>query len=238
MNLLYFPFSGASKYSYHSFKPYLQGDFTSLPLELPGRGGRIKEGLIYSMHEAVEDLYYQVLRYIHQPFVFYGHSLGCHLAYLVARKLMENQKPLPLYLFLSGSTAPSVDRATESLRYQLPQEEFYKELKSYGGTQDEILLNAELMAFMEPILRADFQILETYQYPKDRAPLPVPFYAFKGQEEDITEEEAMAWQKETSTRFSYRAFSGKHFFIYEHEKEIVSIIKAALEKVMVEQPLL
>jgi surfactin synthase thioesterase subunit len=226
MNLFCFPFAGANKYSYNQFIPHLAKGITINTLELPGRGRRIKEPAFTDIHEMAEDLYQLIQKNLFRPYAFYGHSMGTILAYLVIKKIIRDNLPLPVYLFVSGRGGPAAPDK-ERKRYQLPREEFIAELRDMGGSPDEVLNDDGLMDFFEPILRADFTAIERYSY-EETSPFPVPILAMAGLEEKITMDELAAWQKETSRKAEFKKFTGKHFFIYEHAPELVHLINTRI----------
>jgi medium-chain acyl-[acyl-carrier-protein] hydrolase len=48
--------------------------------------------------------------------------------------------------------------------YHLPEAEFIERLRQLQGTPEEILHCTELLHLLLPLLRADFEVCETYQY--------------------------------------------------------------------------
>jgi len=55
----------------------------------------------------------------------------------------------------------------------LPEPEFIEELKKMGGTPQAVLEHPELMSVLNPILRADLEVCQTYEY-EPRPPLDCP----------------------------------------------------------------
>jgi surfactin synthase thioesterase subunit len=218
-NLFIFPFAGGSKYSY-------QGHFTSphaslqiQPIEFPGRGGRIKEALLSNINLIVDDVFEKIRDKLDIPYAFYGHSMGALAAYLLAKKIVDANLPQPHYLFVSGRGGPSAPSRKQP-KYLLPTGEFKKELKNLGGIPDDILTDDMMMDFFEPILRADFQAVECFQY-QHTTSFDIPILIMIGENEDITIEEAHAWQKETTAPIEIIAFKGGHFFIFDSAEEIM-----------------
>ena len=83
------------------------------------------------------------------------------------------------------------------------------------------------MDYFEPILRADFQAVETWEY-RPETPLPVPLIVLHGRHDGVSTAEAAAWAAETSSRFELHEFDGDHFFIQQHWPKIASIIATTL----------
>jgi surfactin synthase thioesterase subunit len=225
MKLFCIPFAGGSSYSYKGLSDELHSSVEAVMLELPGRGRRFPEPLLTDAHAIADDLYKQVTAQLHEPYAFYGHSLGSLLAFLLTRRIMNDGHRKPLYLFLSGCEAPSV--LPREIRHLLPKREFKEVVRSFGGCPPDVLNNEELMEIFEPILRADFKAYETYIH-EAGTKLDVPIVAMIGDEEDLAMEEVKKWQAETSSRMSLYLFPGDHFFIYRHWDRIGRLISACL----------
>ncbi|KIO74897.1 hypothetical protein TH53_23730 [Pedobacter lusitanus] len=222
INLFCFPFAGGSKYSYQEYLKYTNNCVKIISVEYPGRGTRIRESLLKDIEDIVEDVYSKIKDELSQPYAFYGHSMGSIIAYLLTKKIIENGDSLPVHLFLTGRGGPSAI-FSDSPKYLLPENEFITELNKMGGSSDEVLNNKELMSFFEPIIRADFQALETYRY-KETLPFDIPVSVMIGQEENIVFGDAQTWQKETTKEIDIKVFPGNHFFINDYPAEIMQII--------------
>jgi surfactin synthase thioesterase subunit len=227
INLFCLPFAGGSKYSYRGYVTHAPENINVYPIELPGRGARIRESLLTDIHAIVDDVLAQIEPMLWQnAYAIYGHSMGTLVGYLLTKRILEKDLPPPLHLFLTGRGGPSV-MAERPLRHKLPKPEFLQQIRELGGSPDDTLNDDNLMEFFEPILRADFQAIETYEHVPG-PPLPVSITAIIGVEERTTYAEAMAWQKETSEKLDVRQFPGKHFFIFNYEPELMKIIEKKL----------
>ena len=84
------------------------------------------------------------------------------------------------------------------------------------------------MEIMIPLLRADFEICETYRYTQEPA-LDCPITAFGGlNDPDATEERIAAWSEHTARSFKLCMRSGDHFFLHSAQKQILSVISQEL----------
>lgn len=227
MNLFCFPFAGGGRHSYRGLVEKAPVHVTALPVELPGRGTRVMEPLLTRLDAMVEDIWQQVSGSLDKPYALYGHSMGTLLVYLFAHKVKQLGYPQPAHLFLTGCKAPS-RRAHEEIVYNLPREGFYQKVREMGGMADEVLNNDVLMDFFEPILRADFEAVETFRY-VSLPPLHTGITVIAGTEEKITDEDMLAWEKETTAPVHTHRMSGKHFFILDHEQELMDMIGRRLQ---------
>jgi len=223
------PFAGGNSYSYRPLQKILSDTPVQLsPLELPGRGKRIREKLLTELNLLAVDALQQLTQQnLTQPYALFGHSMGALLVYLVAHQLVALRLPLPSHIFVSGHRAPSQSRRL-SLKHNLPKSEFIAMLHRLGGCPQEILQDADLMNFFEPVLRADLQAAELYEY-RQRLPLPIPMTTlFGSSEQEVNYQEAAAWQPETTYPLTINEIDGGHFFIFEQVHQIKRIILQTL----------
>ena len=223
MQLICLPFSGGSSFAYQPLAEYWPKSWKVKTVLLPGRGRRIGEPLILKMDALVEDCWQQISGYLHQPYAFFGHSLGSILAFLLTHKARAEGYSLPLHLFLSGTKGPSVE-LTKPYRYLYSKVDFKKKLEDYGGISAEILNNEDAFNFFEPIIRADFQVIETWQY-VEKPLLTIPTTIITGTEENLLVEEIQQWQKEFMNEVVFVKMKGNHFFLFTQAQQFVALIE-------------
>jgi len=214
------PFAGGHTLSYRDFQANVAETIVIRPLELPGRGKRIREPLLINLESMADDVFQQVISDLNgQLYAIYGHSMGAILGYLLTKRLLNAGKPAPLHLFFSGRKAPSlVD--DDSPKHQLPKLEFINYINELGGLSPEILGHTELMDFFEPILRADFQAIETYIY-QPASPFDIPITLLQGlADQEVASQDLLAWQQESHQPIAIKTFSGGHFFIFEQLSQL------------------
>lgn len=223
-----FPFAGGSKYSYNLYRKYLPENFLFEPLELPGRGERITEKLVPSIEDMAEDLFQEIKDTLPEKYVFYGHSMGTILVYLVTKKIIRAGLNQPSHLIVTGCGGPS-NEERERDRHLLSKAGFKAKLEEYGGSPSEVLENQELYDFFEPILRNDFEAVEKYVYEANPEKMEIPITCIYGMSEQVTREEAELWKLETNATFKLKQLPGGHFFIFDYPAEVVrSILEAVL----------
>lgn len=216
-------FAGGNCYSFQAMIPLL-GDFEVVPLELPGRGRRMHEDLLKDYDLAARDFYDQIMKKLNTSnFVIYGHSMGAYLALTVSAMLEKAGKP-PLFLCVSGNPGPGI--TLDKKRYLMNHEEFVDELRKIGGVPEEVLLDKDLFGFFEPILRADFEIVEKQEIKVESA-ISVRLCALMGTREQNVDK-IMNWSRFTLADFDYEILEGGHFFIYDHLPRIAHNIRQAL----------
>lgn len=171
------------------------------------------EPTLKTVTSIIETLGSELLPYLNLPFACFGHSLGALIAFELCRWLRHRVQLTPLHLWVSAAQAPQLP-AEKAPIHDLPDTDFINELKRYKGTPDSILNNAEMMALVLPILRADFTVLETYKY-QPRGPLSCPITGFWGQQDTIISQEQVAVWNIHTQNFSLKAIDGDHFFLQQ-----------------------
>ena len=227
--LICLPFAGGNKYSYREYAENSPSFLKLITLEYPGRGGRLKEPLVTDVNHLVDDLYHQIKSAIgHKKYALYGHSMGGLLASLLAQRIAVENNPLPILVFITGTTGPAARLVNNEVKkHLLSKADFLNEIKNLQGMPDEILENKDLLDYFEPILRADFEVCENYIY-REFKPLPIPYTVITGYNEKMPAEEIQLWQKETEIPVDFMQLPGSHFFIFKNSKLIVDIISKKL----------
>lgn len=211
MELFAIPFAGGSEHCYRD----LEKQFTAIQmtvLALPGRGKLISQPCITSIDDMVNYLFQELQERLYQPYALFGHSMGAFIACMLSRKIDSAGLPMPKAVMLSGRKAPSIKE--HEIKHTMPTAQFRTMLQELGGVPDAVWQDEDIMTLFEPILRADFELLETFQYQEQQA-LDVPFYLYLGKDDEISAEQAQAWQKETSQPLNITYFKGGHFYFQQ-----------------------
>lgn len=230
MNLLCLPYSGASAMVYSRWRRKLPAWLQVRPVELPGRGARLGEPLQTDMQALARQLAAEQRMAANAPYALLGHSLGALLAFELAHELQALGCPAPRALFACGTAAPTRREDYDGKNWREPKTdaELINELRELNGTPEEVLANDELMSLTLPILRHDFLLCGRYAY-RQRPVLQCPLHVLGGEADRASEEQLLAWRKETSGDFSLALFPGGHFFIHEHEDRVLGAVAASLE---------
>src|SRR5438270_1400136 len=213
LRLYCFPYAGGSAQVYRGWQRHL-GPQAALSLaRLPGRATRISEPPFKTYKPLANALADAMIPELPPAFAFWGHSMGALISFELARELRRRSQPAPLALFLSGRGAPQIPDPDPPI-FNLPEPEFISELRRLNGTPRELLDSPELKEFFLPTIRADFELVETYEY-EPEAPLGCPICAYGGlQDTDVPAANLKEWQKQTSGACKIRMFPGDHFYIH------------------------
>jgi medium-chain acyl-[acyl-carrier-protein] hydrolase len=227
LRLFAFPYAGGSTAIYRNWQAALPEGIDLCPVQLPGRGSRMREQSFTRVPALVESLAEALRPHLDRPFAFFGHSMGAAIGFELARRLRERYSLEPAHLFVSGRRAPQVPG--ERLHtYDLPEEEFVAELQRLNGTPRDVLLHAELMQVMLPLLRADFELIQTYEYVPG-PPLGCPVSAFGGlQDYEVERGMLEAWREHTEGPFSVHMLPGDHFFLHSAGQQLLRLLAQKL----------
>jgi surfactin synthase thioesterase subunit len=230
ITLVCLPYSGASINCYKKLYPHLHESIEPFPVELPGHGKRYSERFHTDVHGIVDDFEERLVPVCARgPYAIFGHSLGALLAYLLTRRLVDRGCRAPCHLFVSGRAAPSVPVSGRP-RHQLARADFIRELRRLGGSPSEVLDDPELMDVFEPVIRADFEAIETYRHvPADA--FDIPLTVMIGCDDGVMPEDVSKWGQVSRRAPSVLTFSGGHFFIFDHWAEIGHAITNGLMEV-------
>ncbi|HEY6333215.1 MAG TPA: alpha/beta fold hydrolase [Blastocatellia bacterium] len=229
VKLFCFPYAGGSAAIYRPWATLLPPEIQLIPVELPGRGARMKERAFRNLHLLVQALVEAFAPLIEEDFVLFGHSMGALIAFELARELRRRGKAQPRRLLVSGRRAPQLSETGKQL-YDLPEPEFIEELHNLNGTPREVLEHEELMALMIPMLRADFELIETYEYHRE-PPLECPITVYGGIEDtEVPRTCLSSWKEHTSAAFAIHMLAGDHFFLRSARSELLTMISAELRR--------
>lgn len=229
LRLLALPFAGGSSAMTIGWQEVLPVDVELVDVDLPARGGRIREAPIASLPEYLERLELAHDRQLtDRPLAIYGHSLGAVVGFELAARLEACGRP-PTSLLVSGHRAPHL-RSRRVEVHRLPRQQFIEALRELRGTPDELLEHPELMDLMLPAVRADFAISETYRY-APRPPLTIPIAVMTGRDDpEVPVEHAAAWACHTDARCTVDVLPGEHFFPITHRAPFLDRLAALLEE--------
>lgn len=228
IRLFCFPYAGGSSLIFRTWASVLGPSVAVCPAHLPGRGRRLTEKAYTSARTIVAAAAEAISPHLDLPFAFFGHSMGALISFELARHLRRRNLPLPKHLFLSGRGAAQLG-VRERITYNLPANEFAEELRRLNGTPREVLEHQELMELMIPLLRADFEVCQTYVYTQEPA-LDCPITAFGGlYDHDVTREMVGAWREQTARSFRLLMIPGDHFFVNSAQDRILDILSQELQ---------
>jgi medium-chain acyl-[acyl-carrier-protein] hydrolase len=228
VRLFCLPYAGGNHGIFSSWADILAPHIEICPALLPGRSVRFNERPINNLRTLVSHLAQAIQPLLTKPYWIYGHSMGGIIGYELASSISRSGLPIPDHLYISGARAPHVPiPATARVKinsYKLPDQPFIEQLKELNGTPPEVFAAPELLEIILPILRADFAVVDTYEY-KGNPPLTCPISAFGGLDDisDVPIEALEQWKIHTTGQFSLKMLTGDHFFVWQSEQIVQQI---------------
>lgn len=229
IKVFFFPFAGSSGSVFHQWAKQMHAKVEVSVLQLPGRGHKLDDDLYFEMNGLVDDLLPEVIDQLDRPYVFIGYSLGAKIAFELANRLGQIGFPAPLVFMPIASPAPHIPRAEDPI-HTLPDTEFIERLRDYQGSSSEVLDDPEIMKLLIPGIRADFSILEQYEY--STAPqLNSKLSLFGGvDDEAVSLGDLQAWSEHFRELGQCKTYPGGHFFFDKSLRPLLDDINGLLEK--------
>jgi medium-chain acyl-[acyl-carrier-protein] hydrolase len=228
VKLFCFPYAGGSALSYSKLNKYLNKSIELYPVELAGRGKRFNDPLYNTVEEAIDDLFNRIEKDIsNSEFAFFGHSMGTVFVYELIKKLNRMNMKKPVHAFLSGRYPPNIHKG--KILHTLGDEEFKKEIFELGGTPLELFENKQLSNIFIPILKADYKIIETYEFKGTNSKWDFDITVLNGKDDvDVKMEDVVEWKEYTKGNCEFINFDGGHFYLFDKLKEVADVINNKL----------
>jgi surfactin synthase thioesterase subunit len=193
-------------------------------VELPGRGTRLAEPLLYSMDKVVDGLLSMLeSRPEREGFLFFGHSMGAKIAYETTRRLTVAGRPLPRAVVVSCSRPPGSPVAVPL--HDHDDGDLLEGIIEIGGIPAELRQRPDLLRILLPVMRADLVLEARYAEQVRPTVLPCPIVALTGADDRYAGPQWIGgWRTMTKGAFRYRIFPGEHFFLQEQVAEVIAEI--------------
>lgn len=217
------PYAGGGASAYRDLARAVPPAIGVLPLQLPGREGRIAEPPGFDAAAVADAIEARADR----PYAIYGHSMGGRLGFEAIRELRRRGAALPYALLVGASKPPDSVEPLASLA-RADDTALIDRVMKLGGVPPEVFEEPELRELVLPVFRADFAWIDCYRYVEED-PLPVPVVAIAGADDPDTPPELMAgWARHTSAGYTRVVLPGGHFFLHDKLADLVAVIVAVV----------
>jgi medium-chain acyl-[acyl-carrier-protein] hydrolase len=227
LRLFCFHHAGGSTTLFHQWRDRLPQQVELWVARLPGRGDRAAEAPLKRMGAVVHEISEAFVPFLKEPFAFFGHSMGASIAFETARLVRRRHGVQPTRLLVSSCQAPH--RLHFALpTYDLPDAQFIEKLRGLNGTPQPLFDDPRLLLRMLPMIRADVELLQTYEYLAD-APLDCPITVFGGLRDEVVKLAGlMAWRKQTTAEAILHLLPGDHFFLNSFQQLFLELLSEEL----------
>ncbi|MFY1637945.1 thioesterase II family protein [Solwaraspora sp. WMMB335] len=224
--LILFPYAGSGALAYRGWAAELSDLAGVTTVLLPGREQLFGEPLLRSMPEVLHRLMPLITEVGPRPVVLFGHSMGAAIAFGLARELRRRAAPAAA-LIVSGAGSPC-RRDRHKLAHRLDDGAFAQHVIDYGGMPPELLADPDATALFLPILRADFQLLETWAVER-QPPLDIPVTVLRGTDDaTVTDHQIDGWAEHVAGPPVVHTVVGGHFFLHTARAEVMTTIRRTL----------
>ncbi|WP_129770068.1 alpha/beta fold hydrolase [Streptomyces sp. L-9-10] len=227
-----FPHAGAGVTTVRQLCVELSDAFDAFAVRLPGRESRLGDPVETVMPELADKLADELLHHAQgRPVVLYGHCAGSTIAYEVARRLGPARVRA---LVVSSHPAPGSVRREPT--WALPRLDFLQQVVTDGYLPSQLLANEELLDIVEPALRADYELIETYELELYEGgaiePVQVPTVAVYGRDDHtVAPAQVDAWSALTTGPFRFVSLPGSHDLPSSRPADLAAAIREALAAV-------
>jgi surfactin synthase thioesterase subunit len=134
---------------------------------------------------------------------------------------------------LSGRRPPHLTK--EDFKYHtLPDEGLIQKLIELGGIPTEVMQFPELIELVLPTIRADFQIIETWESSETSESsalfsVSMPIITLAGKRDKRAEPADLEqWRSYTKSTFEIHEFEGGHFFLSSLREDVMELVRSRL----------
>lgn len=208
------PYAGGSANIYRKMQLYANPEVSIIPVELAGRGTRMKEAFYNYFEEAVDDVTEYILKSCSNgdAINILGYSMGSLIAYEATIQL--EKKITVNNLIVSSNAAPCVEAKIPKI-HEYSDKKLFSVLQELGNMEQTILKDERFWNIYSRIIRADFKLLYQYRlvphYEKVKANMAV----FVGNN-DKCYNNIKAWINNTEGQCIFKVNNGGHFSMLEN----------------------
>lgn len=192
----------------------IKGGSNFISVEFPGKGTRKSETFINNFADITPSLCEAIDKLVgNDDYIIFGHSMGAVAAFYTADVMSRMYGHKPKVIIVAGRHAPHAELEGEFKSY-MDDEALIEELRRYNATPQEILENREILNFLLPSIRKDYELNDSFCYHNEIVDVPIIAHCATD-DEDATKNLMEAWSEVTSEDFAIKEFEGGHFFIFD-----------------------
>ena len=107
VRLFCFPYAGGGASVYYRWIDKFPTTIQVLPVQLPGREGRLHESMPNTLEGLIDTIYRDLQPFFDRPFYFFGHSFGAFIASNLSARLSARESQRLKGIFVSSRCSPA-----------------------------------------------------------------------------------------------------------------------------------
>lgn len=224
--------AGGSRAAFRGWPALFPPDWEVVRVEAPGRGSgdhRLRLG------DFAESVLAQVPR-DGVPWAVFGHSMGGLCGFALVMAAESAGRELPAWLGVSAHPGPRIASQSVGLHlHRLPAEALRAAVVSMGGVGAAALADDGVWSRVEPMVRADLNMAETWRPAEDPPVIRVPVTVYCGQDDPVAAPAtAAAWASHTERFLGVRVFPGGHFYLQQLRDRVTLAVMTDVQAVLSE----
>jgi surfactin synthase thioesterase subunit len=201
--------AGGSRAAFRGWPGLFPADWETVRVEAPGRGSAEQR---LTLNDFVESVLAQIPR-DGVPYAVFGHSMGALTGFALALAAESAGREGPAWLGVSAHPGPRVASQPAVHLHRLPAQELRAAMVGMGGAAAKVLAEDKVWSSVEPVIRRDLTMAETWLPPADLPVVQVPITVYCGQDDLVASPAAAtAWASHTERFRGVRIFPGGHFY--------------------------
>lgn len=225
VKLICLPYAGSTAAVYYKWNRLIEESIEIIPIDYPGHGTKSNEDLCDNLQLLVDNIWKEIEEIIFDgEYSIFGHSMGSAVAYELVRRIQERRYQMPKHVFFSGRKPPHLCNLMTSLHSAS-----ISELRNYvlelGETPEEVFDNQLLSNIFIPIIRADYKVLEKYEFQPCNRKLNCDISILYGNQDKLTfGSDIDLWDDYSYFPVTKKVFQGEHFFINTQLEQVITFI--------------
>lgn len=230
VDLYIFPHAGANIHCYYEFCRNLDSTIKPNILQLPGRGISDSKELILDMRSLISKILNAIKHELIKPYMFFGHSLGGIISFALYNEIRINSLRVPDVLLISGVDDPESFSDNHLETTEMTDDEIVAYLMELGSDNKVIFSDKQMCDLFMPIIRADFQLAQSYNYVPEKNNLidgkTQLVYFYSADDEKVSSHSIKGWgqQCESIKNFVVIPTAGDHMYIQSNPESITTYI--------------
>ena len=204
--------AGGSPLGYRPWVRHFPADWDVCLVEAPGRGRSANAEPYRDAADLAGYLSERLGHALDRPFGLFGHSMGALVAYEMAARMAAGAAREPSWLGVSA-WSPEPGPEWEEPRHRLASDRLRDGIARMGGTPAAALADPAQWRLVEPLVRADLELVDTWRPSPGAERLRLPLSAFGGEDDPGMPPPRMdAWHDHVDGPVRRHTLPGGHFY--------------------------